>query len=105
MDNSKAGSTLLASTLFLLHVMRRLYECLYVNVPSDSTMNVGHYALGFAHYSCAGLVLVMEAPLFANGSMATLSKYAKCKDIRIAKSSFMKFDSIHFSFPAQHGHT
>ena len=92
--------------------MRRLYECLNVNVPSDSTMNVGHYAMGFVHYSCAGLVLVMEAPMFVQGVVATLSRYAKCYDMWKVKSIFQKektllkwFDSIHYSFPAQHGHT
>ena len=78
-----AESTFLASSLFLLHAMRRLYECLYVTVPSDSTMNVGHYAMGFAHYFCAGLVLVMEAPLFAKGGVATLSRYTNYSDCRI----------------------
>ena len=73
----------MASTLFLLHVMRRLYECLYVTVPSDSTMNLGHYAMGFAHYFCAGLVLIMEAPLFAKGGVATLSRYVKYSGHRI----------------------
>ena len=90
--------------------MRRLYECLYVNVPSDSTMNVGHYAMGFAHYSCAGMVLLMEAPLFAIGGMATLNRYAKCYDVRIVKSILQKtfvkcFNSNHYLFLAQHGHT
>ena len=46
-------------------------------------MNVGHYAMGFAHYFCAGLVLVMEAPRFAKGEVATLNRYAKYSDCGI----------------------
>ena len=40
-------------------------------------MNIGHYAMGFAHYFCAGMVIIMEAPQFAMGGLATLSRYSK----------------------------
>ncbi|CAG9532407.1 unnamed protein product [Cercopithifilaria johnstoni] len=36
--------------LYLIHVLRRLYECLYVSIFSDSNMNILHFLLGITFY-------------------------------------------------------
>lgn len=36
--------------LYLTHVTRRLYECLYVSIFSDSNMNLLHFLLGCTFY-------------------------------------------------------
>ena len=61
-------SALLALALLTLQSFRRLYECVAVNQPSKSTMNITHYIVGFAHYFCAGAGVVCEAPGFAPGA-------------------------------------
>uniref|UniRef100_A0A8R1XMH2 Polyprenal reductase n=1 Tax=Onchocerca volvulus TaxID=6282 RepID=A0A8R1XMH2_ONCVO len=36
--------------LYLTHVLRRLYECLYVSIFSDSNMHILHFLLGITFY-------------------------------------------------------
>ncbi|EJD74552.1 hypothetical protein LOAG_18143 [Loa loa] len=36
--------------LYLTHVLRRLYECLYVSIFSDTKMNILHFLLGITFY-------------------------------------------------------
>uniref|UniRef100_A0A0R3RTN9 Polyprenal reductase n=1 Tax=Elaeophora elaphi TaxID=1147741 RepID=A0A0R3RTN9_9BILA len=36
--------------LYLTHILRRLYECLYVSIFSDSNMNILHFLLGITFY-------------------------------------------------------
>nr|CAH0102226.1 unnamed protein product [Daphnia galeata] len=50
--------SLLAAALLFLQVARRLYECMFVAVFSDSKMNLGHYLVGYLHYwGCATVIL------------------------------------------------
>lgn len=58
-------STLLALTLFTVHLYRRLYETLYVSVFSNSRMNVTHYVMGLLHYFGCISAMVFESPGFA----------------------------------------
>jgi 3-oxo-5-alpha-steroid 4-dehydrogenase 3 len=43
-------STTLCVGLYLLHVLRRAYECCCVSVFSDAQMHVGHYIYGILYY-------------------------------------------------------
>ncbi|CAG7828660.1 unnamed protein product [Allacma fusca] len=52
-------TSLLASTLFFLHVLRRLYECWFVSVYSGNKMNVLHYMMAITHYT--GCILSLLA--------------------------------------------
>jgi len=63
-------SIVLVLILLTLQVFRRLYECVCINQPSNSTMNITHYIVGFAHYFCTGVGFVCEAPGFVSGSSA-----------------------------------
>lgn len=60
-------SVLLVLSLLSLQCFRRLYECVFINRPSASTMNITHYIVGFAHYFCAGAGVLCEAPGFSPG--------------------------------------
>lgn len=51
-------SSLLAASLFFLHVTRRWYECMYVSIFSSATINLAHYALGYLHYWGCATVLI-----------------------------------------------
>lgn len=54
-------SAILLSTLFLCHISRRLYECLYVHrFGSNSTMSVIHYLVGLVHYPFVGLTILVD---------------------------------------------
>lgn len=61
-----AESVLLVMVLLSLQCVRRLYECLFVNVDTGSKMNVLHYIVGFAHYFCAGTGVLCESPGFVS---------------------------------------
>ena len=61
-SSSSPSSILLVLLLLSLQCFRRLYECLFVNQASKSTMNLTHYIVGFAHYFCAGTGVLCEAP-------------------------------------------
>ena len=45
-------------------MFRRLYECLSVHARSSARMNLLHYLVGYAHYTCVALAVVSEAPGF-----------------------------------------
>jgi len=66
--NTNPSSLTLVLFLLTLQVFRRLYECVFINQPSSSTMNITHYIVGFAHYFCAGAGYLCEAPGFVLGS-------------------------------------
>jgi len=70
------SSLLLAMSLLTLQVFRRLYECVFINQPSNSTMNITHYIVGFAHYFCTGSGYLCEAPGFISGSSAVMSSFS-----------------------------
>jgi len=55
-------SVILAITLLTIQSLRRLYECLFVNVDSGSKMNLLHYIVGYVHYYCAAAGIFCEAP-------------------------------------------
>lgn len=60
-------AVLLALALMTAQVFRRMYECGFVNVDSGSRMNMAHYIIGYLHYTCVGLGILSEAPLFCGG--------------------------------------
>lgn len=66
--NTNPSSIILVLILMTLQVFRRLFECVFINQRSSSTMNITHYIVGFAHYFCAGSGYVCEAPGFVSGS-------------------------------------
>uniref|UniRef100_A0A1I8EMF5 Polyprenal reductase n=2 Tax=Wuchereria bancrofti TaxID=6293 RepID=A0A1I8EMF5_WUCBA len=48
--NDNLIPNLMGLLLYLTHVLRRLYECLYVSIFSDSNMNILHFLLGITFY-------------------------------------------------------
>ena len=46
--------------LLCVQVSRRLYECLYVSVFSNSRMHVVHYVLGLYFYTAVGLTALLH---------------------------------------------
>ena len=50
----------LVLALVCMQVTRRLYECLFVSVFSDSKMSILHYILGVYFYSCVGLTALLH---------------------------------------------
>jgi len=50
--------SLLATCLFLLHVTRRWYECMFVSIFSSAMMNLAHYFSGYLHYWGCATVLI-----------------------------------------------
>ena len=71
--SSNAEAVVLATSLLLLQVWRRLYECAFVSVHSDSsTINLIHYASGFAHYFCACVGVLLEAPCFTSADAGSV---------------------------------
>ena len=61
-----------------IQVFRRLYECVFVNQPSSSTMNITHYIVGYAHYFCAATGYICEAPSFAASGLNLASLGLDC---------------------------
>ncbi|KAF0300952.1 Polyprenol reductase [Amphibalanus amphitrite] len=57
-------SVVLATCLLTAQIYRRLYEHLFVHVPSDTRMNVLHYWVGVLHYVLGVIAVVAEAPGF-----------------------------------------
>ena len=68
-----ATSSLLAATLFFIHVSRRLYESLRVTIYSGAQMNLVHYVAGFTHYWGCTTVLLTYSPGFTNQGLQSLS--------------------------------
>ncbi|KAF2668512.1 hypothetical protein BT63DRAFT_479920 [Microthyrium microscopicum] len=46
--------------IFLLHVLRRLYESITLTRPSTSRMWIGHYVMGLLHYTLAPIALIAD---------------------------------------------
>ena len=61
-------SILLLTILLLTQVLRRLYECLFVSIYSNSRMNLIHYMFGLSFYFGIGLSILSEAPGIKLGS-------------------------------------
>ncbi|CAJ0589818.1 unnamed protein product [Cylicocyclus nassatus] len=55
------STTVVALSLILFHVTRRLWESLCISVYSDTTMNVFHYIVGLIHYAILPLAIVCES--------------------------------------------
>merc|ERR1719270_1651037 len=66
--STSASNLVLVLFLLMLQVFRRLYECLFINQASKSTMNITHYIVGYAHYFCAATGYVCESPGFVRSS-------------------------------------
>lgn len=66
-------SVIIATTLLLIQVFRRLSECTLLSVYSDARMNVIHYIFGFSFYFGVGLSVLAEAPGFGTQS-SSMSK-------------------------------
>ncbi len=71
-SNTSPEAILMVVTLMNLQCWRRLYECLYVNVDTGSKMNILHYIVGIAHYSCCFLGYISEAPGFAQHRQSSI---------------------------------
>ncbi|KAI1307999.1 Polyprenol reductase [Halotydeus destructor] len=65
-------SAILAMTLMLVQVTRRLVECSFLSVYSDAKMNVIHYIFGFLFYFGVGLSVIAEAPGFSGQGLAEI---------------------------------
>jgi len=63
-EATTSSRLVLVMILLTLQVFRRLYECIFINQPSTSSMNITHYIVGYAHYFCAATGYVCEAPGF-----------------------------------------
>ena len=63
-------SVMIATTLMVFQVYRRLYECTCISVYSDAKINVAYYFVGYFFYFCVGLSLVAEAPSFAGQGLS-----------------------------------
>ena len=72
---TSSEATFLVLTLFMIHVLRRLYECIHVH-KSGAKMNVLHYLLGFVHYGLIGSAVLSEAPGFC-AKTAQLHRHGK----------------------------
>ena len=54
--------TMLSSSLFLFHIIRRLLECLFLDKHSDQAkMNLLHYAAAMYHYSGGTVGLIAHS--------------------------------------------
>jgi 3-oxo-5-alpha-steroid 4-dehydrogenase 3 len=48
-------------TIFICHMLRRLYECFYIHqFGSNSTMSLIHYLIGLIHYPLVGLTILID---------------------------------------------
>uniref|UniRef100_A0A0N4ZIE6 Polyprenal reductase n=1 Tax=Parastrongyloides trichosuri TaxID=131310 RepID=A0A0N4ZIE6_PARTI len=48
---SSYETTILVLLCLIIHIGRRLYECLFVSVYSPSTIHVAHFIMGILHYT------------------------------------------------------
>jgi hypothetical protein len=54
-------SSFLLFTIFICHMFRRLYECMYVHdFRPTSTMSFIHYLIGIIHYPFVGLTIITD---------------------------------------------
>ena len=66
-------SSIFLHLLFLLHISRRLYECMFVHQStSNSTMSFFHYLIGILHYPCVGATIITDHD-YAHGSPSFFS--------------------------------
>uniref|UniRef100_UPI00358FC3AE polyprenol reductase isoform X1 n=1 Tax=Myxine glutinosa TaxID=7769 RepID=UPI00358FC3AE len=74
-DNGAELSIVIAQLLMLLHVTIRLYECFFVSVFSNTTINVLQYAFGLVYYVIVGLTLICEGPdMRSRGAFLTIKQ-------------------------------
>uniref|UniRef100_A0A8C9TR72 Polyprenal reductase n=1 Tax=Scleropages formosus TaxID=113540 RepID=A0A8C9TR72_SCLFO len=72
-----ALSVALVQTLLWVHSARRLFECLFVSVFSDTSINAPQYAFGLAYYVLLGLTVLGLGPL--GGATGAAEKRADCR--------------------------
>ena len=91
-----SASSLWAISLFLVHVTRRLYECLFVNIFSSASMNMFHYSAGYLHYWGCITILFAYSPISSDdqGNLKLLRVYLQAVLKLIV---FYHSDLIHFS--------
>ena len=54
-------SSVFLFTIFICHMFRRLYECIYIhNFGQNSTMSFIHYLAGLIHYPFVGLTIIID---------------------------------------------
>ncbi|XP_054438250.1 polyprenol reductase [Pteronotus mesoamericanus] len=58
-----ALSAFLVLVFLWLHSLRRLYECLYVSVFSNTMIHVLHYCFGIVYYVFVGLTVLSQMPM------------------------------------------
>ncbi|KAK6755240.1 hypothetical protein RB195_013924 [Necator americanus] len=81
------STTVLALSLVLFHVTRRLWETLCISVYSDTTMNIFHYVVGLIHYTILPLTIVCESKGIADnryGLIVTSSAISSVQWIGVA---------------------
>ena len=82
-----------------LQVFRRLYECIFINQPSNSTMNITHYIVGYAHYFCATTGYICDAPglvrssLFRRVSLSSLSPECWLLTVIFLAAWYLEFEA------------
>ena len=59
---SDGMTAILLVCLMFVQNLRRTYECLYISIYSNSTMNVAHYFLGFLLYGTFWIAVMAQAP-------------------------------------------
>uniref|UniRef100_G3U0W3 Polyprenal reductase n=1 Tax=Loxodonta africana TaxID=9785 RepID=G3U0W3_LOXAF len=63
----KRGEPALSAFLVLvflwLHSLRRLFECFYISVFSNATINIVQYCFGLVYYVLIGLTVLSQVPL------------------------------------------
>lgn len=64
--NVSATSAFVAAILCTMQCWKRFYETSYVSVFSNSTMDIGHYLLGYIHYFGVIVSLMIETPGFTH---------------------------------------
>lgn len=68
-------SAIFLHVLFLVHMCRRLYECLYVHrFSTNATMSLFHYLIGILHYPLVGLTIITDEKY----GLASPSVFSSC---------------------------
>ncbi|KAL7065463.1 hypothetical protein AAHC03_05119 [Spirometra sp. Aus1] len=68
-----ASGTLILLLVCLLHVTRRLYECLFVHVFSDSKMSIVHYLTGHFFYLSLPVCIICSEPTTDHGLASSVA--------------------------------
>eukprot|EP00088_Acartia_fossae_P071942 TRINITY_DN9991_c0_g1_i13.p1 TRINITY_DN9991_c0_g1~~TRINITY_DN9991_c0_g1_i13.p1 ORF type:complete len:308 (-),score=18.07 TRINITY_DN9991_c0_g1_i13:263-1186(-) len=94
-EGSSKENILLALVLLMLQCSRRFYECAFVNAKSNSSMNILHYIVGYAHYFCTGTGILCQAPEFISSSEPVENfELGKVVTVKNCVASFVFFWSM-----------